>query len=81
MNLIFLLVTRHGNFLLPLIRKPEAHSMVCAFYIIFQVFYFAVFNLVGDYGHTKYFVSASVDLPGFDKSENVEFNVNRYRFL
>lgn len=55
--------------------------MVCAFYIIFQVFYFAFFNLVGDYGHTKYFVSASVDLPGFDKSENVEFNVNRYRFL
>jgi len=35
----------------------------------------------GDYGHTKYFVSASVDLPGFDKSENVEFNVNRYRNL
>ena len=46
----------------------------------FQIFYFAFFNIPGDYGHTKYFVSASVDLPGFDKSENVEFNVNRYRF-
>ena len=31
-------------------------------------------------GSTKYFVEASVDLPGFDKTESKLFHVNHYRF-
>ena len=35
----------------------------------------------GEFGSTKYLVSAHVDLPGFDKTETVEIKVNHYRNL
>ena len=41
------------------------------------LFYHNAFS--GNHGSTKYFVKAHVDLPGFDKEETAEFNVNHYR--
>ena len=36
--------------------------------------------LKGSCGSTKYIVKCHVDLPGFDKTETAEFNVNHYRY-